>query len=71
MSTPLPLIDVAVYGAMWAVFGLAHSLLASESMKARLHGWLVAMHFSVHCRRMIFQGRRKLCWVVSKLPAGF
>ena len=42
MSTPLPLIDVAVYGAMWAVFGLAHSLLASESMKARLHGWLGA-----------------------------
>ena len=42
MSTPLPLIDVAVYGAMWAAFGLAHSLLASETIKACLHRWLGA-----------------------------
>lgn len=40
MSPPVPLIDVAAYGAMWAAFGFAHSLLASAAIKARLHGWL-------------------------------
>ncbi len=72
MSASLSFFDVTMYGVMWAAFGMCHSLLASETVKARLHGWLGAGYrlayngFAVISLAALFWGGHAL---LGALPA--